>query len=68
MGAKSTLSKKKLQKVFKLLDKDKNGSISLKEVSASIQTVKKGGESFFNSLVSFAGYNTDKEINLEEFE
>ena len=61
------LSKKKLKKVFKMLDKDKSGSISLREIKDSLSTVKRGGEDFFNSLIAVAGFNEAKEINFEEF-
>ena len=50
-----------------MLDTQKNGKLSLKEIRDSMSTVKRGGEDFFNSLINIARINSDKAINEKEF-
>ena len=61
------LTKKKLKKLFKMLDKDKSGTISLQEIKNCAYSVKKGREDFIKSLAAITGITDDKEITLKEF-
>jgi len=60
--------KERLQNAFDLIDKDKSGKISVKELKKIIKNEFKADEAdFWNKIIMDADYNKDGELDFNEF-
>ena len=66
IDAQKVLNKEKLRNIFRMIDKDNSGKISLKEIRATLGATKKGGEEFFENLIEKAGIQ-EQEIEYNQF-
>lgn len=64
---KQMLSRKMVESAFQLLDRDRSGKLSVKELMALLGEAVQGGEAALKLLIAQADTNKDGELSLAEF-
>ena len=64
---KQVLSRKMVETAFQVLDRDRNGKLSVKELMALLGEAVQGGEEALKLLIAQADTNKDGELSLAEF-
>lgn len=64
---KQMLSRKMVETAFQVLDKDKSGTLNVKELMALLGEAVQGGEAALKQLIAQADTNKDGELSLKEF-
>jgi calcium-dependent protein kinase len=64
---KQMLSRKMVETAFQVLDKDKSGTLNVRELMALLGEAVQGGEAALKLLIAQADTNKDGELSLKEF-